>query len=85
MFLNNRYSSIFLIHFNIMAIYVKNNEAVDNIYWVDSFENILRELRIARVYNNKKLLWEFANSNFFTADNKIIITADGYVFNGRKD
>lgn len=67
-----------------MSIKVKNNKDVEEIFYVDEVENNLIKFKIARVYKNRRLLWEYANSNFFTADNCIIITADGYVFNGRK-
>lgn len=67
-----------------MAIRAKNKD-IDGIIYVDELEDNLQIRRkIVRVYKNNKLLWEFANSNFFTSDNCIIITADGYVFNGKK-
>ena len=67
-----------------MAIKVKG-KSVEEITYVDELVgSIQRRLKIARVYKNSKLLWEYANSNFFSADNCIIITADGYVLNGKK-
>jgi len=66
-----------------MAIRAKNKD-IDGITYVDVDGNIQIKRKITRVYKNNRLLWEFANSNFFTSDNCIIITADGYVFNGRK-
>ena len=70
-----------------MAIKVKDNKDVEQIFYVDLVgdSNTLVKYKIARVYKNGKLLWEFANSNFFSADNCIIITADKYVFNGKKE
>lgn len=68
-----------------MAIRTKG-KSIDNIIYVDEIAggNIQLKYNIARVYRNGKLLWEYANSNFFTADNCIIVTSDGYVLNGRK-
>ncbi len=68
-----------------MAIKVKGKN-IEEITYVDEIEGsgIQLKYKIARVYQNKALLWEYANSNFFSADNCIIITADGYVFNGKK-
>lgn len=68
-----------------MAIKVKGKD-IEEITYVDEIEGsgIQLKYKIARVYQNKALLWEYANSNFFSADNCIIITADGYVFNGKK-
>jgi hypothetical protein len=67
-----------------MAIKVKNKNVEEVTYIDELVGGIQRRLKIARVYKNSELLWEYANSNFFSADNCIIITADGYVFNGRK-
>ena len=68
-----------------MAIKVKGKN-IEEITYVDEIEGngVQLKYKIARVYQNKALLWEYANSNFFSADNCIIITADGYVFNGKK-
>lgn len=69
-----------------MAIKVKDGKNVESIIYVDELEGgVILKRNIARVYKNKRLLWEFANSNFFSADNCIIITADNYVFNGKKE
>ena len=68
-----------------MAIKVKGKN-IEEITYVDEIEGngVQLKYKLARVYQNKALLWEYANSNFFSADNCIIITADGYVFNGKK-
>jgi hypothetical protein len=69
-----------------MAINAKNKN-IDAITYVDDIEGsgILQRYRIARVYKNNNLLWEYSgNSNFYSADNYIIVTADGYVFNSKK-
>ena len=68
-----------------MAIKVKGKN-IEEITYVDEIEGngVQLKYKLARVYQNKALLWDYANSNFFSADNCIIITADGYVFNGKK-
>lgn len=68
-----------------MAIKAKNKN-IEEITYVDELEGsgIQVKYKIARVYKNRALLWEYANSNFFSSDNCIIITKDGYVFNGKK-
>ena len=68
-----------------MSSYIKNNYTTEEIFWIYEIGDVISELRISRVYNRNALLWEYANSNFYTSDNCIIVTADKFVFNGRRD
>ena len=67
-----------------MSSYVKSIESTEEVFWIYDAAGVITELQIARIYNKNALLWEYANSNFFSADKKIIVSADKYVFNGKK-
>ncbi len=68
-----------------MAIKVKRNKDVEEIYYDDLInDSILIKHKIARIYKDGRLLWEYANSNFFSKDNFVIVTKDNYIFNGKK-
>lgn len=67
-----------------MASYIKSNYSTEEVFYIYNVAGVIAELQIARIYNNNCLLWEYANSNFFSSDRKVIITSDKYVFNGKK-
>lgn len=67
-----------------MAIKVKNDKNVSEIYYIDQFGTTLVRRTIAYVYKGGRLLWEWITSNFFSKDSKIIVSKDGYVINGKE-
>ncbi len=68
-----------------MSSYIKSDYTTEEVFWIYEADGIIRELQIARIYGRDALLWEYANSNFFTADKCVIVTADKYIFNGKKE
>jgi hypothetical protein len=67
-----------------MSSYVKSTLSTEEIFWIEELGDVIRELQIARVYWRNALIYEYANSNFFSSDKFVIVTKDKYVFNGKK-
>lgn len=67
-----------------MSSYIKSTHPTEEIFWIEDLGDIIQELQIARVYYRDALLWEYANSNFFSSDKFVIVTKDKFVFNGKK-
>ena len=66
-----------------MSSYINGSYSTEEIFWIYEIGNVITELKISRVYNRDVLLWEFANSNFFSKDKFVIVTKDKFIFNGK--
>ena len=67
-----------------MSSYIKESYSTEEVFWIYEVGDVITELKISKIYNRDVLLWEFADSNFFSRDKFVIITKDRYIFNGKK-